>query len=138
MASLLAIGGTALVNALAFSGTNAAFSMLGDHGRAEAKRHNLAMEKVARSREKWSEERQQRLDYLSKRIAERKHAARTFANLEAAEEEYYKVTGRRLSPLRDEPKLSDFYNSSRQKKDVEIALAAAGMTIVGLLAYTMK
>lgn len=138
MASLLAIGGTALVNALAFSGTNAAFSMLGDHGRAEAKRHNLAMEKVARSREKWSEERQQRLDYLSKRIAERKHAARTFANLEAAEEEYYKVTGRRLSPLRDEPKLSDFYNPSRQKKDAEIVLAAAGMTIVGLLAYTMK
>ena len=36
MASLLAIGGKALVNALAFSGTNAAFSMLGDHGRAEA------------------------------------------------------------------------------------------------------
>lgn len=138
MASLLAIGGTALVNALAFSGTNAAFSMLGDHGRAEAKRHNLAMEKVARAREKWSEERQQRLDYLSKRIAERKHAARTFANLEAAEEEYYKVTGRRLSPLRDEPKLSDFYNPSRQKKDAEIVLAAAGMTIVGLLAYTMK
>ena len=52
MASLIAIGGTALVNALAFSGTNAAFSMLGDHGRVEAKRHNLAMEKVARAREK--------------------------------------------------------------------------------------
>ena len=50
MASLLAIGGKALVNALAFSGTNAAFSMLGDHGRAEAKRYNLAMEKVTRAR----------------------------------------------------------------------------------------
>ena len=70
MASFLAIGGAALVNALAFSGTNAAFSMLGNYGRAEAKRHNLAMEKVARAREKWSEERQQRLDYLSKRITE--------------------------------------------------------------------
>ena len=89
----MAIGGTALINALAFSGTNAAFSMLGDHGRAEAKRHNLAMEKVTKEREKWSEERQQRLDYLNKRIAERKHAARTFANLEAAGEEYYRVTG---------------------------------------------
>ena len=87
MASLLAIGGTALVNALAFSGTNAAFSMLGDHGRAEAKRHNLAMEKVAKEREKWSEERQQRLDYLNKRITQRKHAARTYANLEAPRQE---------------------------------------------------
>ena len=138
MASLLAIGGTALVNALAFSGTNAAFSMLGDHGRAEAKRHNLAMEKVAKEREKWSEERQQRLDYLNKRIAEQKHAARTFANLEEAGEEYYRVTGHRLSPLRDEPKLSDFYNPSRPRKDAEIVLTVAGMSIVGLLAYTMK
>ena len=82
---LLAIGGTALVNALPFSRTNAAFSMLGDHGRAEAKRHNLAMEKVARAREKWFKEIQQRLDYLSKRIAEQKHGARTFANLKADE-----------------------------------------------------
>ena len=79
MASLLAIGGTALVNALAFSETNAAFSLLGDHGRAEAKRHNLAMEEVAEDREERSEERDQRRDYLNKRIAERKHAARTFA-----------------------------------------------------------
>ena len=89
-------------------------------------------------REKWSEERQQRLDYLNKRIVERKHAARTFANLEVAEEECYRVTGHRLSPLRDEPKLSDFHNPSKQRKDAEIVLAIAGMSIVGLLAYTMK
>ena len=48
MTSLLAIGGTALVNAFAFSGTNATFSMLGDHDRVEAKRHNLKMEEVAK------------------------------------------------------------------------------------------
>ena len=95
------------------------------------------MEKVAKEREKWSEERQQRLDYLNKRIAERKHAARTFANLEVAEEEYYRVTVYRLSPLRDKPKLSDFYNPSRHRKDAEIMLVVA-MSILGLLAYTMK
>ena len=106
-------------------------------GRAEAKLHNVAMEKVAKEREKWSEERQQRLDYLNKRIAERKHAARTFANLEVAEEEYYRVTVYRLSPLRDKPKLSDFYNPSRHRKDAEIVLVVA-MSILGLLAYTMK
>ena len=91
MASLLAIRGTPLVNAAMFSGTSAAFSMLGDHGRDEAKQHNLAIKKVAKEREKWSEERQQRLDYLNKRIAERKHAARAFPNLEVAEEKYYRV-----------------------------------------------
>ena len=67
MASLLAIGGTALVNALAFSGTNAAFSMLGS--------------------------RQSR--------------------------------GKATQP-------------SRQRKDAEIVLAVAGMSIAGVLAYTMK
>ena len=70
MASLLAIRGTPLVNAAMFSGTSAAFSMLGDHGRGEAKRHNLAIEKVVKEKEKWSEERQQRLDYFNKRIVE--------------------------------------------------------------------
>ena len=70
MASLLAIGGTAIVNAVMYSGTSAAFSKLRDHGRAEAKRHNLAIEKVAKEREKWSKERKQRLDYLNKRIVE--------------------------------------------------------------------
>ena len=77
MASLLAIRGTPLVNAAMFSGTSAAFSMLGDHGRGEAKRHNLAIEKVVKGKEKWSEERHQRLDYLNERIAERKHVACT-------------------------------------------------------------
>ena len=79
------------------------------------------MEKVAKETEKWSEERQQRLDYLNKRIAERKHATHTFANLEVAE--YYRVTGHRLSPLRDKPKLSDF--KTPQDSDAEIVLAVA-------------
>ena len=92
------------------------------------------MEKVAKETEKWSEERQQRLDYLNKRIAEQKHATHTFANLEVAE--YYRVTGHRLSPLRDKPKLSDF--KTPQDNDAEIVLAVAWKSIVGLLAYTMK
>ena len=44
------------------------------------------MEKVAKEREKWSEEKQQRSNYMNKQIAERKHAARTFVNLEVAGE----------------------------------------------------
>ena len=34
-----------------------------------------------------------------------------------------------------EPKLSDFYNPSRQRKDTEIALVVGGMAVVGFLAY---
>ena len=57
MASIAAIAGGALINALAFSGTNAAFSLLGDHGKAEMKRHNLAMENLSKAREDWNRER---------------------------------------------------------------------------------
>ena len=45
MASLAVMVGEALVNALAFSGTNFIFGQIGDHGKTEMKRHNLAMEK---------------------------------------------------------------------------------------------
>ena len=44
MASLLFRISGAVVNALAFSGTNFAFSGLTDHGAKERKRHDLALE----------------------------------------------------------------------------------------------
>ena len=135
MASLAVIAGGALINALAFSGTNAAFSLLGDHGESERKRHNLAVERLNKAREEYSKERQQRLDFVNRMIREQKHAEQIFGDLEVAMQEYHKVTGQQLPPLRDEPKLSDFYNPSRQRKDAEIALVVGGMTVVGLVAY---
>ena len=94
------------------------------------KRHNLAVERLSKAREEYSKERQQRLDFVNKTIREQ-----TFGDLGVAMREYYEVTGQQLSPLRDPPKLADFYNPSRQRKDAEIALAVGGMAIVGLLAY---
>ena len=135
MASLAVMAGTALVNALAFSGTNAAFSLLGDHGGTEMKRHNLAVERLSKAREEYSQERQQRLDLINKTIRGQKHAEQTFGDLGIAMREYNKVTGRQLPPLRDEPKLSDFYNPSRHRKDAEIALVVGGMAVVGFLVY---
>ena len=40
-----------VVNVLAFSGTNIAFSRLTDHGAEERKRHDLALKKVKRAME---------------------------------------------------------------------------------------
>ena len=51
MASLLFTVGGAVVNALAFSGTNFIFSRLADHGAEECKRHDLAEEKLKRARD---------------------------------------------------------------------------------------
>ena len=135
MASIAAIAGGALINALAFSGTNAAFSLLGDHGGAERKRHDLATEQLSKAREKYSEERQQRLDYLNKTISQQRHARQTFSDLGAAMQAYHEVTSQTLPPLREEPKLSDFYNPSRPRKDAELALVVGGMAAIGIVAY---
>ena len=135
MASIAAIAGGALINALAFSGTNAAFSLLGDHGGTERKRHDLAVEQLSKAREKYSEERQQRLDYLNKTISQQRHARQTFNDLGIAMREYHEVTGKQLSPRRDPPKLADFYNPSRERKDLEITLVVGGMAVVGALVY---
>ena len=51
MASLLFTIGGALVNALAFSGTNFVFSKLTDQGDEERKRHDLALERLQRARD---------------------------------------------------------------------------------------
>lgn len=134
MASLAVIAGGALVNALAFSGTNFIFGQLGDHGKAEMKRHNLAMEQLSKARDEYARSRQQRLDYINKTLRDQRHAKQTFTDLEAAMQRYYEVTGNHFTPLK-EPKLSDFYNPSRQQKDTEIALVIGGMTLVGIFAY---
>ena len=57
MASLLFTVGGALVNALAFSGTNFVFNRFTGHGAEERKRHDLAEEELKRARDKWNEDR---------------------------------------------------------------------------------
>ena len=93
MASLAAIAGGALINDLAFSETNAAFSLLGDHGKAEIKRHSFAMEQLSQARDEYSRQRQQRLDYINKTLQDQRHDEQTFSNLRIAMREYHEVTG---------------------------------------------
>ena len=137
MATLAMMAGGALINALAFSGTNAAFSMLSDHGSTERKRHDIAMEQLNKAREDWSRDRQERLDLVNKTLSDQRHAKQTFSDLGAAMREYNEITSQSLPPLRDPPKLADFYNPSKMRKDAELALVV-GMTLVGFLAYKLR
>ena len=57
MVSLLFTVGGAVVNALAFSGTNLVFSRFTNHGPEEGKRHDLALEKLQRGRDEWNRDR---------------------------------------------------------------------------------
>ena len=129
------MGAGALVNALAFSGTNFIFSQFGNHGE-EMKRHNLAMEQFTRDREEYSRRRQERFDYINKTLRQQKHAEQTFSDLDKAGRLYYEVTGNQLPPLK-EPKFIDYYNPSTKQKDGELIFVIAGMSALalGVLAY---
>ena len=72
MASLLFTIGGAGVNALVFSGTNFVFSRLTDHGAEERKRHDLALEKLQRTREEWNRDRTKRFDFINKKVRGKK------------------------------------------------------------------
>ena len=77
MASLLFTSGGAVMNALAFSGTNFVFSRLTDHGEEERKRHDLALEKLQRAKEEWNRDRIKRLDVINKKLREKKRQGHT-------------------------------------------------------------
>ena len=125
------MAGGALMNALAFSGTNFIFSQFGGHGE-EMKRHNLEMEKITKERDEYNKQERQRLNFITTTLRDQHHAEKTFSDIEEAMEEYHRVTGKQLPPLR-EPVLS--YNPSRQYKDDQIAFTIGGMALLGFLAY---
>ena len=77
MTSLLFTIRGAVVNTLAFSGTNFFFSRLTDHGAKERKRHDLAIEKLKRARDEWNRDRMKRIDFINKRLCEKRRREHT-------------------------------------------------------------
>ena len=91
MASVLFTIGGAVVNALAFSGTNFVFSRLTDHGSEECKRHDLALEKLQKAQDEWNRDRMKRLDLTNKRLRERNEPRAYIKNVDEAMLEYSRV-----------------------------------------------
>ena len=123
------MGASAAINALAFSGTNYIFSTFSDHGEAERKRHYIALEDLQRDRDKWNQDLMERLDFINKRLRDKKEARDYIQNLYSAMLEYYRVFGVKLKPLPPEPRLSDYYNASDQQKKGELLFVMAGTAI---------
>ena len=92
MVSLLFTFGGAMINALAFSDTNFVFSRFSDHCEEERKRHDLALEKLQRARDKWNEDRMKRLDFINKRIRKKIETRAYINNVDEAMLEYYDDT----------------------------------------------
>ena len=118
MASLLFTIGGAVVNALAFSGTNFVFSRLTDHAAEERKRHGLALEKLQKARNEWNRDRMKRLDLINKRLRKRNEARAYIKNVDEEMLEYYRVFAKKKKPLPPEPEVSDFYHLTRHKEMV--------------------
>ena len=140
MASAVAmmIGG-AVVNALAFTGSNFLFSKLAKNNDAgaERERHDKAVEQLEAAQAAWSQKRTQRLDFINEEIQKEHHAEQTFDNVDQAMKQYYCITGKQLDPLPPEPKLSDYYAPSADQQIRELLFIVAGMAATGFLAYKL-
>ena len=91
MASVLFTTGGAVVNALAFSGTNFVLNRLTDHGAKERKRHDLALEMLQKERDEWNRDQMKRLDLINKTLRERNEASTYIKNVDETMLEYYRV-----------------------------------------------
>ena len=89
--------GGALVNALAFSGSNYLFTILRSSGvDEERKRHDKAVEQLQAAQATWSRKRTERLDWINGELRRQDHAVETFQDVDAAMQEYAQVTGHNL------------------------------------------
>ena len=135
MASLLFTIGGAVVNALAFSGTNFVFSRLTDHGAEERKRHGLVLRKLQRARDEWNKDQMKRLDFINGRLREKNEAKVYINNVDEAMLEYYRVFAKQIKPLQREPEFSDFYHPSENQKNGELLFAVVGTGIATYALY---
>ena len=96
MASIGFLIGGALVNALAFTGSNYLLSSLSKESiDKERKRHDKAIEDLQRAQIEWAKKRQKRLDYINNEIMKEHKAEKRFIDLNSAMQQYFIVTGRR-------------------------------------------
>ena len=138
MASIAMLVGGALVNTLAFSGSNYLFTMLRSSGvDEERKRHDKAIEQLQAAHAAWSRKRTERLDFINEELRRQGHAVQTFQDVDAAMQEYAQVTRHKLDPLGPVPQLADFYHPSDGQKDREIAFVILGMAATGFVAYQL-
>ena len=135
MASVLFTISGAVVNPLAFSGTNFVFSRLMHHGAEERKRHDLALEGLQRARDEWNKDQMKRLDFINKRLRDKDEAKTYINNVDEAMLEYYCVFVKKIKPLPPEPELSDFYHPSENQKNGDLLFVVVGTGIVTYALY---
>jgi hypothetical protein len=81
MTGIAMMVGGALVNAVAFTGSDYLFKALYKNGHeAEMKRHNLAQEKLQEETAEWEEQRKQTIDFVNLQLKKEHEAAIDFGS----------------------------------------------------------
>ena len=98
MASAVAMMlGGAVVNALAFSGSNYLFSHMGSDAGEERERHDKAMEQLEAATTAWNKKRTERLDFINEQLKKEHHALGEFDDAEMAMKQYYYITNKKIT-----------------------------------------
>lgn len=127
MASLLAVTGGAIINALAFSGTNYAFHSLSGSDE-ERKRHDLAIERYQRDHNAWIERRQAKLDAEAERRRRAEKSEKHLSETDMSMIEYAKA----LDP---EPQLYMYRQKSLKEKKNDLILVLSSIAGIGVISY---
>ena len=136
-ATIALMVGSAIVNALAFTGGNYLFSKLDKQKSDEERiRHDKALENLQTAQAEYAKNRQERLDFLNDRIRKESHSEQTFHDVDEAIKEYFLVTGdSNIHDMEPEPKLGEFYEESDEQKQYELMFMAGGLVLTGITAF---
>ena len=99
------------------------------------KRHDLAIEQLQKAQIEWAQKRQERIDFINKQLRLEQKVETKFTELNDAMREYHEVFGHELSPMPQEPVLSDYYTPSDEQHDRELAFVTVSMIGIGGVLY---
>ena len=129
----------ALANALAFTGSSYLFHRLSaDNINTERKRHDAAIEALQKAQVEWAHKRQELIDFINNQLRLERKAETKFTELNEAMREYHEISGHKLSPLPQEPILSDFYTPTDDQHYRELGFIALSMVGIGGVLYYLE
>ena len=93
------------------------------------------IEQLQKAQIEWAHKRQQRIDFVNKRLRLEHKAETKFTELNDAMREYHEVFGHELPPMPRELVLSDYHTPSNEQDDRELVFVALSMIGIGGVLY---